>query len=184
VIAFGFPDEHDCIIEEIGYAAFKNVLIFAAASNDGKNRPDRIAWPARDSRVFCVHSGDGTGTPSTFTPHAVEDKTIMVLGECVQSAWTSHLNGTSDSRLMSGTSCAAPIAAGIAALVLDYARSFLTTVEAEKFRRKDPMRRFFDRMQVSGRHYDYWWICPWLIFAEDDANWIKGEIRRAIKGYA
>jgi hypothetical protein len=184
VMAIGFTHEPTCIIKEIGHAASKNVLVFAAASNDGDNRPDGIAWPARDSRVFCVHSGGGTGTPSRFTPQAEGDKNIMVLGECVRSAWTSHFDNTSDERLMNGTSCAAPIAAGIAALVLNYARSFLTPAEATKFRSKDPMRRFFDRMQRPGRRDGYCWICPWRVFDEEDVNWIKGEIRRAIKGYA
>jgi subtilisin family serine protease len=180
VMSFGFGEEKSAIHEAIRYAASKEVLMFSAASNDGKNRPDGVAWPARDDKVICVHSADGHGTPSTFTPAPQDNKRIMVLGECIKSAWPGHLQSENGHKRMSGTSCAAPIAAGIAALVLDFARGFLTPVEWEKLRRVAAMRSVFESMadkSVSG----YWWIKYWNWFDPDvTEGWIRGEIKKII----
>ena len=178
VMCFGFGDEHPQLHRSIQYAASKEVLMFAAASNDGKNRPDGVAWPARDINVICVHSGDGNGTPSTFTPDAQDSMRIMVLGECVHSAWSCSLKNDSGHKLMSGTSCAAPIAAGIAALILDYARGFLNQQEWEKLRRVGSMRRVFESMKDPWSRSEYWWIKHWKWFEpRRTAGWIEGEIR-------
>jgi hypothetical protein len=125
VMSFGFGEEHQLLDDAIQYAAYKKVLMFAAASNDGKNRPGGVAWPAQHDSVICVHSGDGNRNPSKFTPEAQDHMRVMVLGECINFASPPHLKHSGNHHLMSGTSCAAPVAAGIAALILDYARGFL-----------------------------------------------------------
>ncbi|KAF8867425.1 hypothetical protein BDZ45DRAFT_795139 [Acephala macrosclerotiorum] len=178
VMSFGFGAEHESLYKSIKGAAYKGVVIFAAASNDGKNRPGGIAWPAKQAEVICVHSGDGYGTPSSFTPSPQDSQRIMALGECVKSAWPQSLKSPGDQKLMSGTSCAAPIAAGIAAVILDYARGFLTQEEWEKLRRVDSMRRMFERMKDSNPHTGYWWIKHWEWFdPKRTEGWIHGEIR-------
>jgi hypothetical protein len=181
VMSFGFGEEHEDLYASIRYAESKDVLLFAAASNDGKNRPDGIAWPAKESRVICVHSADGLGTPSMYTPHPRDNAKIMVLGECVNSAWLPDTDWEKEHRLMSGTSCAAPIAAGIAALLLDYARGFLSSTEARKLRRVDSMRRLFEAMKDHDAHSGYWWIRPWALFhMKHDEAYIQGVIRNTI----
>lgn len=178
-MAFGFSERHTAIDKAIRYASYKGRLMFAAASNDGRNRSDDIAWPARDANVICIHSGDGNGTRSPFTPTSQDNMRIMVLGESVQSACPTHVD-SSGLRYMSGTSCAAPIAAGIAALILDYARGFLDDEQWQTLRRTDAMRNMFKRMRDEN-HADYWWIKPWKIFREDRTKeWIEGEIRAAL----
>ncbi|KAF1966496.1 subtilisin-like protein [Bimuria novae-zelandiae CBS 107.79] len=166
VMSFGFGEEHQDMQGAIRYAAFREVLMFAAASNDGKNRPDGVAWPARDMNVICVHSADGHGTPSTFTPGAQDNMRIKVLGESV--------------KFLSGTSCAAPIAAGIAALILDYARAFLDEQEWRQLRRTDTIRRVFASMNSRSRS-EYWWINHWRWFdSKCSEGWIQGEISRLL----
>jgi hypothetical protein len=82
---------------------------------------------------------------------------------------------------MSGTSCATPIAAGIAALILDYARGFLTQQEWERLRRVDYMRRMFERMRDPNPYTGYWWIKHWELFdSKRTEGWIRGEIRRIL----
>jgi subtilisin family serine protease len=177
-MSFGFSEEHEILDDAIQYAVNNRVLMFAAASNDGKNRPDGIAWPARDNNVICVHSADGNGNPSDFTPAAQDGMRIMVLGECVESASPPHLKNDNDKHLMSGTSCAAPIAAGIAAVVLDYARSFLTQREWEKLRRVAAMKRMFGSMTDSKANSEYWWIKHWAWFEpRREEGWIQGQIK-------
>jgi hypothetical protein len=178
VMSFGFGARNETLYRAIKYAAYKEVLMFAAASNDGKNRPGGVAWPAKEPGVICVHSGDGYGTPSRFTPSPKENMKIMVLGECVSSAWPQKLKELGNHKHMSGTSCAAPIAAGIAAVVLDYARGFLTQEEWESLRRVGSMQRMFSELKDPDNTTGYWWIKHWELFDEDrDESWIQGEIR-------
>ncbi|KKP05304.1 subtilase [Trichoderma harzianum] len=178
VMPFGFGSRNDIVYNSIKHAAFNDVLIFAAASNDGKNRPGGVAWPASESHVICVHSGDGHGNPSSFTPSPKENMRIMVLGECVRSAWPPKLKLPGDVKDMSGTSCAAPIAAGVAAVILDYAREFLSQKEWESFRQTDSMRRMFERLKDPDNHAGYWWVQHWGLFdSKRDESWIRGEIK-------
>lgn len=178
-MSFGFGARNDKVFEEIKYAAYREVLMFAAASNDGKNRPDGVAWPASESRVICVHSGDGFGNPSPYTPSPQENMKIMVLGECVRSAWPQKLKSLDGFKHMSGTSCAAPIAAGIAAIILDYARGFLSQKDWESLRRVDSMRRMFESLKDPHNNTGYWWIKHWQMFEPDRKEcWIQEEIRR------
>ncbi|KAF1941676.1 subtilisin-like protein [Clathrospora elynae] len=165
VMSFGFGEEHEQLDNAIKHAAAKRVLMFAAASNDGKIRPDRVAWPAQDNNVI----------------YPQDSMRIMVLGECVNSAWSSQLKSDNDHNPMSGTFCATPIAAGIAALILDYARGFLTHEEWERLRRVSSMRRIFERMKDSRSRSEYWWIKYWAWFDPNrDEGWIQGEIRGAL----
>ncbi|KAM0520623.1 hypothetical protein ACHAPE_003020 [Trichoderma viride] len=180
VMSFGFGSKNEVVYDAIKYAAFNDVVMFAAASNDGKNRPDGVAWPAIESHVICIHSGDGYGNQSSFTPSPKENMRIMVLGECVRSAWPPNLNLPGDNKDMSGTSCAAPIAAGVAAIILDYARGFLSRQEWESLHRIDSMRRMFERLKDpdSHMHSGYWWIQHWRLFdSKRDESWIQGEIK-------
>jgi len=186
VMAFGFEKEQDSAIEEhsilrsIKNAANKGVAMFAAASNDGLNRPDNTPWPARAMDVICVHSADGYGRPSIFTPGPTDNQRVMVLGECVRSAWPEKLR-CGDHKVMGGTSCAAPIAAGIAAVILDYAKQFLTTEEWYKLRRVEYMRRMFELMKAPGETGGYWWIRHWVLFDKSEEEiFIQRIIRKAI----
>ncbi|ROW15178.1 hypothetical protein VPNG_03034 [Cytospora leucostoma] len=177
VMSFGFADEDEGIYQAIKHAAHKDVLMFAAASNAGKN--EGVAWPARDAHVICVHSGDEFGNPSAFTPETQENMKIMVLGESVLSAWP-HEPSPNNFKTLSGTSCAAPIAAGIAAVMLDYSRGFLSENEWKAFRRLGSMRRMFEQLKgTSSTASGYWWIKHWHLFdADKEQAWIEGEIRR------
>lgn len=179
-MSFGFGEEDEQLYASMQHTASKGVLMFAAASNDGKNRPNGVAWPASDINVICVHSGDGHGTASTFTPDPRDSMRIMVLGECVKSAWPQRLKSPDSHKLMSGTSCAAPIAAGIAALVLDYARGFLTETEWKKLRRVDSMRQVFESMSDKPAN-GYWWVKHWKWFnSKVSEGWIQGEVKKII----
>ena len=199
-MSFGFedmqtsPHEPRSILKAIRYAHDKDVTLFAAASNDGHNRPDGVAWPARAVEVICVHAADGEGTPK-HTPGPADGQRVMVLGECIRSCWpvrvphqkfeqaeqVSGSLGRKDSRYMSGTSCAAAVAAGIAAIILDYAQQFLTPDQWKRIRRVDGMKKVFEIIR-DPRTDRYWWVCPWFLFKETATQeWIQGEIRRALE---
>ncbi|PTB62072.1 subtilisin-like protein [Trichoderma citrinoviride] len=106
----------------ISNALHSQTLLFAAASNDGANLGR--AFPAKYPSVFCIHSTDGNGNPSTFNPTADDkDVNFSLLGEHVSSHWPVGKNGHNEHvKAMSGTSVATPIAAGLAAAILSFVR--------------------------------------------------------------
>ncbi|RBA22818.1 hypothetical protein FPRO05_01165 [Fusarium proliferatum] len=121
-MSFGIWEFDEDMMKAIQNARANRTLMFAAASNDGANHGR--AFPAKDSGVFCIHSSDANGRPSRFNPIAEEDDVnFCLLGENVESHWPVGTGGhNEDMRVMSGTSVATPIAAGIAVSLLSLVR--------------------------------------------------------------
>ena len=123
-MSWGLSEPHAGIESAILSAAEHNVIIFAAASNDGANRGtgDRIPFPARTPQVICINASDGYGNPSKFNPPPNEDDfNFMTLGEAIQT-WDSEVDcEKSFGAKQTGTSFAAPGAAAIAALLIEFA---------------------------------------------------------------
>ncbi|KAM7185093.1 hypothetical protein V8F33_012602 [Rhypophila sp. PSN 637] len=118
-------------------------LIFAAASNSGKNDPR--AFPASDAPwVICVHASEGNGKDGGINPEIQSGFNFMTLGMGLDLMKRENFvkNGGERSRfksvVKSGTSFATPIAAGIAATVLDLA----SHVDAIKPRVKKKLKSF------------------------------------------
>lgn len=185
VMAFGFDREFQKLKGVIRNRADR-VLFFAAASNDGKNRTDQIAWPARHSDVICVHSADGLGNPSSFNPGHKDNMRIMTLGEGIRSAWPTALleNSNADKKrevAMSGTSCATAVTAGIAALILGHAREFATEDEWKTLHTPDCMRRILGNKTWSRDVSGYLWVMHWDLFKKGRSReWIKDSIKSCL----
>src|SRR5271156_5432039 len=101
-MSFAFDDEIPEIQEAMRYATFKNVLLFAAASNNNGNKTIPIGYPARvRDHVICINSSSSQNHRSTFSPSGRKDrKNFSVVGEGLEAAWapTQGLavrNGTS-----------------------------------------------------------------------------------------
>lgn len=107
-------------------ARASSVLLFAASSNEGIRTKAGMAYPARALEVIAVDAADVHGNPSKFNPPQLRDKArFTALGEAVRSTYPLHLPSEDSEdgfKRMVGTSCATPIAAGIAGLVLEFAR--------------------------------------------------------------
>ncbi|KAI9692086.1 MAG: hypothetical protein M1820_009521 [Bogoriella megaspora] len=186
-MSFGCRDRVDSIHDAITEACQKKKLVFVAASNCGGN--DRIAWPARMDKVICVHATDGNGNSTGFTPNAVaNDSNFAVPGSGIKSFWPEELGGPT--MRMNGTSCAAPIAAGIAAVVLDY-------VDRRKSRSSDweKYNQVFDRIRerqgmsqvlaemvkkdtVPRSSYKY--LEPWELLNAEDKFYDEEDVLRKI----
>jgi hypothetical protein len=166
----------------------KHVLLFAAASNSGANL-DR-AYPARDQNVICIHSTDANGNRSRFSPTAISDDiNLATIGEAVESAWPVHLCDETTNpacvKYKSGTSYATPIAAGIAAFLLQYARLHLTD-KADMLKRQSRMkavlRKIAEKSQGSKSRDDYHYLAlslfPDNLFGRDKEfiNYITGDL--------
>ncbi|PYH78220.1 subtilisin-like protein [Aspergillus uvarum CBS 121591] len=121
-MSFGIREHSPPIKAAIANAIHSQTLLFSAASNDGANLGR--AFPAQYPGVFCIHSTDGHGNPSMFNPTADDkDVNFSLLGECVSSHWPVGKDGRGQTvKVMSGTSVATPIAAGLAASVLSFVR--------------------------------------------------------------
>lgn len=132
-------------------------LIFAAASNSGGNgsRP----WPANHPGVFCIHTTNQRGnTNRDMNPTAMYTKdNFATLGEDIESYWMGK------ERCISGTSFATPIAAAMAANILEFARKNLSADEANALQAYGPMRRLFrNKMTDNGEANGvYHYIKPW-----------------------
>lgn len=172
-MSFGFEREIQCIKKAITRAYEKDVIMFAAPNNSGRNA--LAAWPARHRDVIDIYATDGKGNKCGFTPPAYNKSDgFAVVGHAVESLWPEHLGDRSGSKIASGTSIATPVAAGIAAITLDYMRRLIDH-RGDQIQEKDldsyrmihtveGMRSIFRRMNVrsaSRREGDYTYVTPW-----------------------
>lgn len=129
-------------------------LIFAAASNTGNNGDQ--SWLANHEGVFCIHAASERGGQVSGlnpAPSPVLDN-FATLGHDIDSFWDGK------HRSISGTSFASPVAAAIAANVLEFAKREAGDGIARFFQRYETMRELFRRRMVARIDgYDY--LTPW-----------------------
>lgn len=118
-ISWGFPKDHQGIKDALVSAhKNENIIILAAAANHG--RMDQIAFPARLRKyVICIGAARGDGKTANITAEDPEFQGYTAPGIGVRGA--SLRRGYTTER-KDGTSSATPIAAGIAALFIEYSR--------------------------------------------------------------
>lgn len=142
---------------EIDRLVAQKKLIFAAASNSGGNgsRP----FPASHRGVFCIHATDDRGVANQrMNPIPLGDEeNIATMGDKIESYWAGKRC------CISGTSFATPIAAAIAANVLDFTRRHLARDDADMFARYGIMRTLFRNYMTDNGKVDgvYHYIKPW-----------------------
>lgn len=179
-MSFGFYGFNSKVNQAIADALRKEnpVLIFAAASNNGTRK--EVTFPASVSGVICVNSANADGTPSDFNPTFHPARNFSIIGENVKSSWINAAE-----KRMSGTSVATPIAAAIAALVLEFV---LQEVESDDILKElYPHLKRYDGMveilsQMSQPHHSgYHNIIPWkLLKNEYGRGLVTGQIKRSL----
>ncbi len=189
-MAIGFGNEQKPVNEAIGRAHSKGILIFSAATN-GRN-VDPIYCPAiLTDQVFGIFSTDaGIRESRSLNPSAQDQDSFAIFGEDVELPWEE--NGRR--LLVRGTSYSTSIAAGLAALLLDFSRqeqkpdkseSDVPDLSTLKERRK--MKRAF--LYMADRDGSYCCLRPWKLLNDKfmSGTWssredVRGKQRKWIRG--
>jgi len=151
-MSFGLEIARDKDIDKAIQAAYKdNITMFAAAANSGGNKPR--AYPSnRGTGVICVHASDGLGNDGGISPTPLGNTdNFSTLGISIASKWKG------DDVLKSGTSFATPIAAALAADILELARykCDLDDDEQQCLYEFDGIRKILMLMANKRQGYDY-----------------------------
>ncbi|CZR51216.1 uncharacterized protein PAC_01091 [Phialocephala subalpina] len=176
-MSFGFTafnEDLKDIHSAIGKAFKADILMFCAASNGGGNV--NIAYPANQDQVICVNSANGEGNPSGYNPDEPKPgRNLSALGEGVKSSWPTRFK--LGQQRQSGTSVATPIAAALAAVVLDYVRHEMPESDrfhVSKLRMRKGMLEVLELM--SKRRGGYQYLNPMQLF-DGSRSSIYGSIR-------
>jgi len=149
-MSFGFEDQNRDINAAIVRAFKADKLLFAAASNDGGNKPR--SRPARSDKVICIHACDGKGNKGGMSPSPEENSlNFTTLGVAVKSRWKKK------TVYKSGTSFATPVAAATAASVLEFAnfKCNLSEEDRANLYKREGLLKVFQAMSTKRDGYDY-----------------------------
>ncbi|KAI1742788.1 peptidase S8/S53 domain-containing protein [Xylaria scruposa] len=146
----------------IEFADKKGVLLFAAASNYGLTELNDVFYPARDPRVISVDAEDGLGNPASFALRSVTGR-----GDFRYCAPGLSVESPVSAVPMCGSSFACPVAAGVAALVLEFVRhenlslSKSDSVKSALGSSRGMLKVFGLMSQQAASHPGFGMLYPW-----------------------
>lgn len=196
-MSFGFshdvPKISQALTDAVHYKK-GHLLLFAAASNSGGN--SRLSFPASHPLVTSIRATTYDGGFPSYNPPPEDDEGICfgTLGENVLSAWPPKLDEEEET-YQTGTSVATPIAAGVAAFILEYIRcehgkdllgQGLPGFDMiwDKLRRKKGMEILFKHIS-SSRDNKHFYVAPWRLFpAVEDPLRVWYLIKDKLEGVA
>jgi hypothetical protein len=160
----------------INDAVRRGIIVLAATHNEGLN--EEIRFPATLSNVFCIGAADGNGGTPTSNPRQGKREKFAALGIAVTGAGPSPIARENHETVYrrDGSSVATPVAAGIAANLLEYINQFIIP-EPTKIR--EYIRSLFLHM-TADRSRAYYYLLPWKILdgskiMDPDLRWAEFE---------
>lgn len=169
-MSFGFTIDVQEVFDAVIYAYSKNVLMIAAASNDGNSKLVPISYPARLlGLVICMNSTNAAGFPSRGNPPAALYRdNFSILGERVKSTWSKDANRDgvtveSDElwKRASGTSVATPVAAAVVSQIIYWKRVHWTDIQwHSKLESYGGIRQMLASMVTQKTSDGYQYILP------------------------
>lgn len=143
-----------------------NKIFIAAAGNNGSN--EGRSFPAMMSttspNVICMHASNGIGKDGGISPSAMNEQNdnFMTLGMDIEFNTLYGEGEQGKTVCKSGTSWATPIAAGIAANILQITdRMDLDEKTKKRLRKGSVMKDIFLKMSDGG-HGTYRFMAPWV----------------------
>ena len=166
-MSFGWSRWLRCVEKAIDHASSHDVILCAAASNDGSNKP--VAFPANCSHVICVHSASGWGQPSDFTPLPLDSgPNFAVVGEEMNSTWPVKRDEGHEKR-MCGTSTSTPILAAIIALLQEFTNQKPEkTAHDQRLKTSEGITQVLLAMSINQRGYRV--VEPWRVLDSRDTR--------------
>ncbi|KAL8364202.1 hypothetical protein RB601_009781 [Gaeumannomyces tritici] len=179
-MAIGFEKEQIAVVEAIGRAHKKDILIFSAASNRGNL--DNVCCPANlINQVFGICSTNARNCPSgELNPEPLHNS-FAIFGENVEVV--------EDGELRCGTSYSTSIAAGLAATLLDFSRQDRVKDDRSMLSRLNSHLHMWHVFRKMSKYKDgYYCLRPWVLLKTDDLYgveeqraWIRGTIERVLQ---
>jgi hypothetical protein len=123
-MSFGYESMVEVIDDALKFAGDHKVLLIAAASNVGSNTAYSRRWPSERDNVISVRAAEGRGFEWEGNPPPDSyDYNFSTLGVMVPVWSVPNDKDQSEQIYRTGTSIATPIAAAIAASVLEFVRT-------------------------------------------------------------
>ncbi|KAK4085059.1 uncharacterized protein Triagg1_49 [Trichoderma aggressivum f. europaeum] len=166
-MSFGWAfDDHDGVRNAIRFARRQGVHMFASTSNDGLlGPPNDILYPSRAPEVIAIDAADGFGEYTRATASSVSS-----YGRGRRfSAPGTKLTSPHSADLYNGSSFACAIAAGIVALVLEFARQ--PPLQASKsvqnsLKEMSAMIAILERMSAEKGPDRFKFLLPWTLLGK------------------
>jgi hypothetical protein len=171
---FGFTDDNDGhSISKAIYEAVDDskgsILFFAAATSDSRaNTTDK--FPARHECVMSIRATDSRGKFLDFNPRmSPESMALGTLGLDVPCGSSSQESGEI---CRSGTSVAAAVATGMAAMLLGYVETKSSEAAYQDvslgLRRRQGMLNLLERIASPSATREELYVAPWKLETMDD----------------
>ncbi|KAI1747573.1 peptidase S8/S53 domain-containing protein [Xylaria castorea] len=172
----------DGVSGAIGFAENRGVLLFAAASNYGLTQLNDVLYPARDPRVISVDAEDGLGNPARFAL-----RSLRGTGGVRYCAPGLSVASPVSAEPMCGSSFACPVAAGVAALVLEFARrkdvslSKSPSVRSALSSARGMLKAFGPMSQQAVNHPGFNMLYPWHFLRHVEREKVALDIREQLR---
>jgi hypothetical protein len=193
----GWAYEDEKVDEQIDFARNKGILVFAAASDDNDPARRSVMYPASKYGVQCVYSCSGSGVDSEFNPWPTKpERSFMFPGENVTILGVGHepakgviQTGEGGVERRTEASYATPIAAGIAAMLLDLARQELIDPQAlrdveRRLKKVEGISAVLLAMSAEPRYGGHYHVRPWILLGKSKPIPAKHNVGETHKWHA